>query len=105
MLSFFLFVFFSFLGPHLQHIEVLRLGVESELQLPATATATAIAMLDLSHVCNLHCSSQQCWILNPLSKAKDRAHILMDTSCFLNPLSHSGNALMFNFEWFSYSVK
>ena len=29
------------------------------------------ATLDLSHVCNLHHSSQQGWILNPLSKAKD----------------------------------
>ena len=28
--------FFFFLGPHLQHIEVSRLGVESELQLPPT---------------------------------------------------------------------
>ena len=30
-----------FLGLHLQHIEVSRLGVKSELQLPATAMATA----------------------------------------------------------------
>ena len=36
-------------------------------QLPAYAAATA--MLDLSHVCNLHHSSQQHWILNPLNKA------------------------------------
>ena len=35
------FFFFFFLGPHLQHREVPRLRVESELQLPATATATA----------------------------------------------------------------
>ena len=33
--------FLCFLGPHLQHMEVPRLGVELELQLPATATATA----------------------------------------------------------------
>ena len=33
-----------FLGPHLQHMEVPRLGVKSELQLPAYASATA--MLD-----------------------------------------------------------
>ena len=36
--------FFFFLGLNLQHIEVPRLGVESELQLPPCATATA--MLD-----------------------------------------------------------
>ena len=36
-----LFVRFAFLGPHLQHVEVPWLGVESELQLLAYATATA----------------------------------------------------------------
>ena len=45
-------------------MEVPRLGVELELQLLATAPATA--MQDLNHVCNLHYSSGQCWILNPL---------------------------------------
>ena len=30
-----LYYLFSFLGPHLQHMEVPRLGVESDLQLPA----------------------------------------------------------------------
>ena len=39
-----------------------------KLQLLAYTTATA--MQDLSRVCNLHHSSQQCQILNPLSKAK-----------------------------------
>ena len=33
---------------------------------------------DLSHVCDLHHSSWQCQILNPLSKARGRTHILMD---------------------------
>ena len=42
---------------------------ELELQLPAYATATA--MPDLSCLCNLHHSSQQCRILNPLHKARD----------------------------------
>ena len=38
--SFFLFFFlFVFLGPHPQHMEVPRLGVEPELQLLAYATA------------------------------------------------------------------
>ena len=57
-------------------MEVPRLGVESELQLPATATATATAMKDPSHVCDLHHSSRQCWIINPLSKARDQTWIL-----------------------------
>ena len=31
-----------FLGPYLQHVDVPRLGMELELQLPAYATATAM---------------------------------------------------------------
>ena len=71
-------LFLVFLGPHPQHMEVPRLGVESELQLPAYTTATA--GWDLSRICKLHHSSQQCWILNPLSKAWDQTCVLMDTS-------------------------
>ena len=41
-----------FLGPNLQYMEVPKLGVESELQLPAYDTATA--MPDPSHVCSIH---------------------------------------------------
>ena len=29
------------------------------------------------HICNLHHSSWQCWIINPLSKGKDRTRNLM----------------------------
>ena len=70
--------FFPFLGLHLWHTEVPRLGVKSELQLPAFATATE--MPDPSHVCNLYHSSQQRQILNPLIKLWDRPYILMDLS-------------------------
>ena len=56
-------------------MEVPRLGVELELQLPAYATVTA--MPDPSHVCDLHHSSQQCQILNPLSEVKDGTPNLM----------------------------
>ena len=56
-------------------MEVPRLGVEWELQLPTYTTATA--MQDQSRVCNLHHSSRQRRILNPLSKAGDRTHNLM----------------------------
>ena len=59
-------------------MEVPRLGVQSELQLPVTATATAT--WDLSRICDLHQSSQQRQIFNPLSEATDRTYILMDTS-------------------------
>ena len=66
------FSFACFLGPHLQHMEDPRLGVESELQLPAytTATATATERQDPSHVCNAHHSSQQHKILYLLSDAR-----------------------------------
>ena len=47
MLFYFILLYFVFLGPHLRHMEVPRLGVESELQLLATATA----MPDQSHIC------------------------------------------------------
>ena len=57
-LFFILFYFiFCFLGPHLRHMEVPRLGVKSDLQLPAYATATATQ--DWSCVYNLHHRSGQ----------------------------------------------
>ena len=79
-LSFFCFFFFFLLFsiPHLWHMEVSRLGVESELQRPVYAAATA--MPDMSCVCNPHHSSRQHWIPNPPSEARDQTHILMDTS-------------------------
>ena len=62
----------------MQHMEVPRLGVESKLQLQAYTAATATR--DPSHVCDLHHSSWQRWILEPLSEARDGMHILMDTN-------------------------
>ena len=50
-------------------MDVPRLGVESELQLLAFAIATA--MWDPSHTYHLHHSLWQCWIPNPLSKARN----------------------------------
>ena len=64
--------------------------VKSELQLPAFATATATQ--DPSQVCDLNHSSWQRWILNPLSKARDLTHILMDTGWVHDLLSHSENS-------------
>ena len=72
---FFVCLSFVFLGPHPCHMEVRRLGVSSELLLQAYTTATATA--DLSHVCDLHHSSWQCRILNPLSEARDQTLNLM----------------------------
>ena len=61
-------------------MEVPRLGIELELQLPATA----MAMPDLSCICDLYHSSQQCQILNPLDWDQGLDHMLMDINqvCF-----------------------
>ena len=67
-------------------MEVPRLGVESELSLPATTTP------DPSRVYDLHRSSSQCRILNPLSEARDRTCLLLDPSQDLFPLSHDRNS-------------
>ena len=53
--------------------------VESELQLLAYATATQ----DPSCTYDLPHSSQQRWLLNPLSEARDRTYVLMDTGWVL----------------------
>ena len=70
-------------------------GVKSELQLPAYTTATVTP--NPSHVCDVHQSSRQCQILNPLSGARDQTCILMEPSWVLNPLRHNGNSLACTF--------
>ena len=71
------FSFLFFLGLHLQHMEVSRLGVEPEVQLLAFATATAAP--DPSRICDRCHILRQCQTLNPLSEAKDQTRILTDT--------------------------
>ena len=68
--------FFFFLGLHPWHMAVPRLGVESELQLPAYTTATTT--WDPSCLFDPHHSSWQHQILNPLIKARDGTRIRMD---------------------------
>ena len=65
-----------------QHMEVPRLGVQSELQLLAYIRATA--MWEPSPICDLYHSSRQCWILNPLNETRDRTYNLIVPSqiCF-----------------------
>ena len=70
------------------------LGVKSELQLPACTTATAT--LDLSRICNLCCNLRQRQILDPLSKARDHTHILIDTMLGSEPAEPRGNSECFN---------
>ena len=83
---FFSFLFFSFLDPFfmatLQHMQVPRLRVESELQLLAYTTATATP--NPNCVYDSHNSSWQQWILHLLSEAGDRTQVPTHTSqvCF-----------------------
>ena len=65
-------------GAYSWHMEIPRLGVESELPLPAYTTAATTP--DLSHICDLRHSSQQHQILNQQREARDWTWILMDTS-------------------------
>ena len=70
------FFFFPPSGPHPRHMGVPRLGIQLELQLLVYATATP----DPSRVCNLRHTSWQCWIVNPLSEARDRTRVVVKTS-------------------------
>ena len=63
------FFFFPLIQPHPRHMDIPRLGVKWELQLPAYTTATA--MRDLNPICDLRHSSWQRRILHPLSEARD----------------------------------
>ena len=86
---FFIFLFFLLFfcreepgALHLQHMEVPRLRVELELQMPAYTTATATQ--DPSCIYDLHHCSEQYQIVNPLSKARDQTNILMHTVRFVS---------------------
>ena len=86
-----LLLFFFFLsGLQVRHMEIPRLGVESELQLLAYTTAPET--LDMSYMCDLHHSSWQHRVLNPLKEARDQTYILKDNDGVLNPPSHNRNS-------------
>ena len=88
--SFPFFFFFFRAAPTAYGISQARGEIGAEAAGYTTATATH----DMRCVCNLHHSSWQQQILNPLIKARDWTCILMDTSCVhSNLLSHSGNSL------------
>ena len=59
-------------------MEVPRLGVKLELQLLVYTIFTA--MQDPIHVCDLHHSSCQYWILNLLREAMDGTFVFVDAS-------------------------
>ena len=69
-MNLFIYLFiFAYSAPDLHHMEVPSPGTESKPQLLTYATVTAT--WDLSHICDLHLSSWQRQILNPLSEARD----------------------------------
>ena len=68
-------------------------GVESEQSLLAYTTVSVTQ--DPSHICNLHHRSWQRWILNPLIKARDQTHVLMDTNQI-----HFHCAMVGTLKWF-----
>ena len=81
-------------------MEFPRLGVKSELQLPAYTIATATQ--DPSQVRDLHNSSQQCQTLNPLNKARDRTHNLVVPSQILFRCATMGTPMfIFNITYFT----
>ena len=90
-----------FLQMHLQHMEVPRLGVKSELQLQAYTTA--IATLDLSHICNTTSSgnvgSLTHWTRPEIEHASSR------TVCHvLNLVSHNRNSKFKSSIWLFHSL-
>ena len=83
-LSFFFFFFLLFRATPTAYV-----SSQARAQIGANITAVP----DPSRVYDLHHSSWQCQIFNPLSKANFQIHVLMDTSWFHNLLSHNRNSL------------
>ena len=77
-------------------MKVPRLRVKWELQLPAYTTATATQ--DPSRIRDLHHSSRQHQILNPLSKARDRTCNLMVPSQICFHYAMMGTPKRWNFQ-------
>ena len=76
-------------------MEVSRLGVQSELQVPAYATA--IAMWEPNRIFNLHHSSQQRRIINPLTEQGKGSNPHPERHYVLNLLNYNGNSTTGNF--------
>ena len=57
-----------------------RAAAEAYGSSKARGLIRATATRDPSLICDLHHSSQQCWIPNTLREARDQTHVLMDTS-------------------------
>ena len=72
--------FFLWVGGGAAHVAYGSSQARGQIRATAADLCTATATPDLSHISNLHHSSWQCRILNPLSEARDCTHILMVAS-------------------------
>ena len=81
---------FCFLGPHLWHMEVPRLGSNGSCSCQPMPQPQQLR-INWSHICDLHHHSGQHQIPNPLSEARDQTRILMDGSQVCHLLNHNGN--------------
>ena len=94
----YLFNLFSGLqGMQVQHMEVPRLGVESDCSCQPTPQPQATH--NSRYICNLHHSSQQCRMLNPLRGARDGIRILMDASWVRFCWATTGTPELYTFNW------
>ena len=91
---------FFFLWLYLWHMEVPWLGVELELQLPAYTSATETP--DPIWVCDLHHSSWQCRIPDPLFETRHWTSTLMVTS-WIPFHCTNGNSCFFFFSYLGLS--
>ena len=85
------FFIFCFLELHKRLVEVPRLGVKFELQLPACATATQ----DQSQVWDLHHSLRQHQILHPLSEAGDQTETSWLLVRFVPTVPHGNSSYIY----------
>ena len=97
--------YFVFLGVHPHHMEVPRLGVESELHRPAYTTATATAMQAPSCVCDLnHSSWQQCLTHWPRPGIKSTSSWILWGFGSVNCWARRGTPIQIIFKWCCVSV-
>lgn len=76
--------FFGFWGPHLQHMEVPRLGVRTGATAAGPPHNHSNARSEMRCVWDLHHSSLQWQIINPLNETRDGTRVLRDTSLIVS---------------------
>lgn len=87
-------LFFSFMASPSAHR---RFQPRGPIQSCNWAHATATAILDPSHICDLHCSFRQLWILNSMSETRGRTCILTETMSYPQLAEPEEKLLLFFF--------